>query len=471
MLFNTLEFVIFLPLVLLAYFMLPHRLRWILLLAASYYFYMSWKVEYLALILASTAVDYSAGILMEKQEKRQKRLPYLLLSLLVNLGLLFTFKYFNFGMENLNLLLEKAGISKQIPYHNLLLPVGISFYTFQTLSYSIDVYMGKQKAERHLGYFALYVAFFPQLVAGPIERYSRLSPQLKARHAFQYANLSNGLRLVLYGLFIKMAVADNLSSLVDRVFADPDVFATPDLLKGIFFYSFQIYSDFYGYSLIAIGSALIMGIRIIDNFKTPYLAKNIAEFWQRWHISLSTWFRDYLYFPLGGNRVKHLRWIFNILVVFVVSGLWHGANWTFLIWGGLFGILYLAEKGFNGLFQIRSSAPAYSAVHILLALKTFALVTLIWVFFRSQSLGDALHMFALLYRNLGLDGTALQVPLITWILLLFFIISDIILYDKRFDSWVAKRPAPLRWSIYALLIFAILAFAGVENHPFIYFQF
>ena len=339
MLFNTIDFAIFLPVVVIIYYLLPHKFRWILLLAASYFFYMSWRVEYILLIVASTLVDYFSGIRMEKLPDRKSRLPWLLLSLGVNLGLLFFFKYANFATGNLNLLFQKVGLSNEIPMMKLLLPVGISFYTFQTLSYSIEVYFGRQKAEKHLGYFALYVSFFPQLVAGPIERYSRLAPQFRIKQHINYDNLSRGLRLILYGLFIKMVIADNISGIVDLVYAAPENFASLDILKGIFLYSFQIYSDFYGYSTIAIGSALLLGIRIMDNFKSPYLAKNISEFWQRWHISISTWFRDYLYFPLGGNRVSKQRWVLNILLVFLISGLWHGANWTFLIWGLLFGLL------------------------------------------------------------------------------------------------------------------------------------
>jgi D-alanyl-lipoteichoic acid acyltransferase DltB (MBOAT superfamily) len=408
---------------------------------------------------------------MERIASRRKRLPLLLLSLFTNLGLLFSFKYYNFATENLNALFRDFAIPMDIPVMNLLLPVGISFYTFQTLSYSIDVYYGRQKAERHLGYFALYVAFFPQLVAGPIERFSRLSPQLKARHQFSYQNLANGLRLILYGLFIKMVVADNLSGIVDKIYQAPDTFDTWNILTGIFFYSFQIYSDFYGYSIIAIGSALIMGIKIMDNFKTPYLAKNIAEFWQRWHISLSTWFRDYVYFPMGGNRTKVMRWILNIMVVFVVSGIWHGANWTFIIWGALYGITYLLEKTVNTLLKFEKNFASFSWGHIFLALKTFILVTFIWVFFRSQSFDEAMLIFRLLFENFGIESQTLQIPVSTWFFLGVFILSDIALYNKRFDTWTGSLPGIFRWGIYGFLTFAIIVFAGVENFPFIYFQF
>jgi D-alanyl-lipoteichoic acid acyltransferase DltB (MBOAT superfamily) len=471
MLFNTFEFAIFLPVVVLIYYLLPHKFRWILLLAASYFFYMSWRVEYILLILASTLVDYFSGLRMEKLPDRKSRLPWLVLSLSINLGLLFFFKYFNFTTENLNLLFQRVGFSAEMPVMKLLLPVGISFYTFQTLSYSIEVYYGNQKAERHLGYFALYVSFFPQLVAGPIERYSRLAPQFRLRQVFTYDHLSRGLRLILYGLFIKMVVADNVSGLVDQVYENPESFTSPDLLKGIILYSFQIYSDFYGYSTIAIGSALVLGIRIMDNFRSPYLAKNITEFWQRWHISLSTWFRDYLYFPLGGNRVSKQRWILNILLVFLISGLWHGANWTFLFWGFLFGLLYILERLLNKALRLQKEHKAYSAGHLLLALKTFLLVTFLWVFFRSQSFEDALNMFQLLALNSPADPQVLLVPLSTWIFLLVFVVSDVLLYNRRFDTWLDGMPYLLRWAIYGILLSGIIIFAGVENFPFIYFQF
>lgn len=471
MLFNTINFVVFLPIVIIIYFLLPHKTRWILLLAASYFFYMSWKAEYIFLIVISTLIDYCIGILMEKLPDKKSRLPLLIISLCANLGLLFFFKYFNFASENLNLLFDKFEVNRDIPLMNFLLPVGISFYTFQTLSYSIDVFLGRQKAEKHLGYFALYVSFFPQLVAGPIERFSQLAPQLKAKHEFLYSNLVSGLRLILYGLFIKMVIADNLAGIVDKIYAAPSNYSSFDILTGIIFYSFQIYSDFYGYSIIAIGSAQIMGIKIMDNFNTPYLAKNISEFWQRWHISLSTWFRDYLYYPLGGNRVKKSRWIINILIVFVVSGIWHGANWTFLIWGALFGFLYLFEKFINSVFKLEKEYRSYSFGHILLSIKTFILVTLIWVFFRSQSFNQAINIFNLLFTGTQQITETLNVPNYIWFWLSFFVISDILLYNKRIDSWLNNLPFIGRWVIYSIFIFSIIVFAGVDNNPFIYFQF
>ena len=471
MLFNTIDFVVFLPLVVVCYYLTPSKFRWALLLLASYVFYMSWNPYYILLIVLSTVVDYTLGIRMERLSKKQKRLPYLCLSIGINLGLLFVFKYLDFATDNANYILQNLGFHQRIPFFELLLPVGISFYTFQTLSYTIDVYNGRIKAERHLGYFALYVSFFPQLVAGPIERFSSLSPQFKQRHVWTYDHFANGMRLILYGLFIKMVIADNISGLVDQIYADPSAFHALDVLKGIGLYSFQIYSDFYGYSLIAIGSAMLLGIHIMDNFKTPYLAKNIAEFWQRWHISLSTWFRDYVYYPLGGKRTTVYKWVRNIILVFLLSGIWHGANWTFVFWGGLYAIIYLIEKWLGQLFDTLSNPPPFSLHHLLLAFKTFILVSLVWVFFRSPSLSDAWAVFKAAIHNWSSGNQVLNIPLSTVIFFTLFLISDMVLYNNRFDRWVATQPYLIRWGTYAILIFAIVIFAGVEDAPFIYFQF
>ncbi|MBI9066761.1 MAG: MBOAT family protein [Salinivirgaceae bacterium] len=427
-------------------------------------------MEYVVLIIASTLIDYFAGIQLEKRQQWKGKSIFLLLSLFTNLGLLFSFKYFNFFTSNGNVLFEHLNVAYSFPELKVLLPVGISFYTFQTLSYTIDVFHGRQKAERHLGYFALYVSFFPQLVAGPIERFSRLTPQLKMHHKFTYDNLVNGLRLILFGLFAKMVIADNVSVYVDAIYDNPNIYSSKDILFGMFMYSFQIYCDFFGYSTIAIGTARIMGIHLMDNFKAPYLAKNIGEFWQRWHISLSTWFRDYVYLPLGGNRTKKYRWIINIMIVFTISGFWHGANWTFIFWGAFFGIIYLFEKIFNKAFSIKTDNKDFSFNHILLALKTFFFVTLIWVFFRSQSLDQAFNIFNLLISNWNSESI-LNVDYTVIILLLGFIVFDIILYNNRFDNWCNNRHFLIRWGIYIMLTFSIISFSGVEDFQFIYFQF
>lgn len=469
MLFNSIQFLIFLPLVVFIYYLIPSKYRWILLLAASYFFYMSWRAEYAFLIMFSTLIDYVAGLQMEKQPDKKKRKKYLLLSLFTNLGLLFIFKYFNFFSDSARAVLEHFNYFYDAPALKVLLPVGISFYTFQTLSYSIEVYNGTQKAEKHLGYFAVYVSFFPQLVAGPIERYARLGPQFRINHAFTYKNLSNGLRLILYGLFIKMVIADNLAIYVDQIYENPSTFNSSSISLAMIFYSFQIYSDFYGYSLIAIGSARLMGIHIMDNFKTPYLAKSITEFWQRWHISLSTWFRDYLYIPLGGNRVKLARWTINILIVFTVSGLWHGANWTFVIWGALHGILYLLERIFDNIFKLKKSSN-FDVIGILKTVKTFVFVTIIWIFFRGSSLVLIRNFFESWFGNFNVQDT-FHITIEHWILFGIFVLSDILFFNNRFDKWCENKHFMLRWMIYAVLLFSIFIYSAIEYIPFIYFQF
>jgi D-alanyl-lipoteichoic acid acyltransferase DltB (MBOAT superfamily) len=338
MLFNSIQFLIFFPVIATIYFLLPHRYRWLLLLVGSYYFYMSWKPEYIILILASTLIDYSVGLKLGSESRPAIRRRWLLLSLVTNLGLLFSFKYFNFFNDSFRQLFQMANLSYPVPALNVLLPVGISFYTFQTLSYTIDVYRGKIQPERHLGVFALFVSFFPQLVAGPIERSGNLLPQFYQKTAVDYERIISGLQRMTWGFFKKVVIADRLALLVNTVYNHPTEFSGMPLIIATYAFGFQIYCDFSAYSDIAIGAARVMGFDLMENFRQPYYARSIPEFWRRWHISLSTWFRDYVYLPLGGNRVKLPHWVFNILVVFVVSGLWHGANWTFVIWGALHGI-------------------------------------------------------------------------------------------------------------------------------------
>lgn len=464
MLFNSIDFVWFLPLIVGLYYLVPARLRWILLLAASYTFYMFWKVEYVLLILGSTVVDYLMARQMAAQSTRRKRRPYLILSLVSNLGLLFAFKYANFFSASLQQL-----FGMELGALDVLLPVGISFYTFQTLSYSLDVYYGRQEPEKHFGYFALYVSFFPQLVAGPIERFSRLGPQLRAQHALSYDNFAHGFRLLLYGFFTKMVIADNLAIYVNTVYENPEIHNSTTVWLALVFYSLQIYCDFYGYSLIAIGSARLLGVRLMDNFRTPYLAVSVVDFWQRWHISLSTWFRDYLFIPLGGSRVAAARWAVNILVVFTVSGLWHGANWTFIAWGAGWGLVYLLEKAVGRVIRLPEIRP-WSVLHFAHGLKMFLVATIGWVAFRSESLAQMKAVIQSSFANFDVvDDLTLRTG--AWILLAIFLFSDIFLYNRRFDVWVGRRPFALRWTIYAVLIFFTIVYAAVDEFPFIYFQF
>ncbi|MEL6629398.1 MAG: MBOAT family O-acyltransferase, partial [Bacteroidota bacterium] len=389
MLFNSLDFLIFFPVIVGLYFALSPKYRWVLLLGASYYFYMCWKAEYIILIVFSTLVDYFAAGQMARIQEKKKRRPFLYLSLLSNLGLLFFFKYWNFFSGETRALLDSWNIMVDVPTFQLLLPVGISFYTFQTLSYTIDVYNGKLEPEKNLGRFALYVSFFPQLVAGPIERATHLLPQLRKTFDFDYQRVVSGLQQMLWGFFKKVVIADRLAVYVNEIYASPGDENGLALLLATYFFAFQIYCDFSGYSDIAIGAARVMGYDLMENFRTPYLSRSIREFWSRWHISLSTWFRDYLYIPLGGNRVPQVRWFLNLFIVFVVSGFWHGANWTFLIWGALHGSYLVAEILWKRLpfAQFRGMPPKFKS--ILAVGITFHLTLLAWVFFRANSLGDA----------------------------------------------------------------------------------
>lgn len=343
-LFNSIEYVIFLPIVVILFYLLPHRFRWMMLLVASCTFYMWFVPQYILILLVTIIIDYSAGILMEKYSDNHKlKKRFMVISIISTCLVLFIFKYLGFVNDNLILLCNSLGIKYNIVI-NLILPIGLSFHTFQSMSYVIEVYRGNQKAERNFGIYSLYVMFFPQLVTGPIERPGNLLRQLHEEKKLEYDNISKGFRLIIFGLFIKMVVADNIGYYVDLIYENPSKYNSWDIILGMVFYSFQIYGDFFGYSTIALGSAKLMGFDITDNFNTPYLSKSIAEFWHRWHISLSTWFRDYVYFPLGGSRVKFGRWAFNIMVVFILSGIWHGAAWNFLIWGAAHGLLHIIEK-------------------------------------------------------------------------------------------------------------------------------
>lgn len=394
MLFNSLHFAIFFPLSVAIYFLLPFRLRWIFLLGASYYFYMCWEVAYALLILFSTAVDYLAAIRIEEAKSDRARRRWLWVSIGVNLSLLFFFKYSTFASRSVSDLLEVLGFSHSLPIVQVLLPVGISFYTFQSLSYTVDVYWRRLPAERHFGLFALYVAYWPQLVAGPIERPAHLLPQLRASHIFEEGRARSGLILMAWGFFKKLVIADRLALYVEPVYSDPAGHGGGALLLASYFFAFQIYCDFSGYSDIAIGAARVFGVDLMENFRRPYFATSIADFWSRWHISLSTWFRDYVYIQLGGNREGETRLLRNLLITFLVSGLWHGAAWTFVVWGGLHGLFLIAGRftaapraALRRVFGLEQR-PALG--RILSVLSTFHLVLLGWIFFRAASLGDAL---------------------------------------------------------------------------------
>ncbi len=472
MVFNSIEFVIFLPIVVLLFYLLPQKARWLMLLVASCVFYMWFVPKYILILLVTIIIDYSAGILMEKHaDEPKKKKTFLVISVVSTLLVLFIFKYLGFINDNFVWLCQKLGLDVRTSV-NIILPIGLSFHTFQSMSYVIEVYRGHQKAERHFGYYSLYVMFFPQLVTGPIERPGNLLRQLHEYKDFRYENISKGMRLILFGLFIKMVVADHLGAYVDEVYANPAEYNSWSVMLAMAFYSFQIYCDFFGYSTIALGSAKLMGFDISDNFRTPYLAKNIAEFWHRWHISLSTWFRDYVYFPLGGSRVKFGRWAFNILVVFVLSGIWHGAAWTFLFWGFAHGLLHILEKALRNRFPYKEPNSKWLGISldVLRIAKTFVLVTLFWVMFRATDFANMRDIFVAAVTNFG-GGQNLAVKPEVWLYLALFILSDLLLFNTRFDAWCEGKPMVVRWLIYALLIFLVIACSSVNSFPFIYFQF
>jgi len=491
MLFNSISFLIFFPIVVAVFFIIPKRYRWILLLAASYFFYMSWRPEYIILIIVSTLIDYFAGRMMERTVEKSKKKKYLLLSIFSNLGLLFAFKYFNFFNSSLNSVFSHLSLNYPISNLSLLLPVGISFYTFQTMSYTIDVYRGIQKPEKHLGIFALYVSFFPQLVAGPIERSLNLLPQFRRETAFDFERISGGVKLMLWGFFKKIVIADRAAFLVNTVYNNPHDFAGFQLILATIFFAFQIYCDFSGYSDIAIGAAQILGFKLMDNFNRPYFSKNISEFWKRWHISLSTWFRDYLYIPLGGNRVKIKRLYFNLFITFLISGFWHGANWTFLVWGGLNGLYLITEivmKPYSLKIEKVLHLKAYSPLYKLFKVAfTFLLVLFAWIFFRANNLSDAFLIisriplsFGSTFKNIVFLNeqtiSSMGLNRVDFIIALTSIMfMEFIHYIQRHGSirnMLKSKPLYFRYSVYIVFILSILIFGTFTNaSSFIYFQF
>lgn len=477
MLFNSIEFLIFFAIVVAAYFALHHKYRWTLLLLASYYFYMCWDYRYVVLIVATTTVNYLSGIRISKTNQKKLKTLYLVIGLVTSLGILFFFKYFNFFGDSINFLFSKFNIFYKVPSYQFLLPVGISFYTFQTLSYTIEVYKNKQEPEYHFGIFALYVSFFPQLVAGPIERSTNLLPQLYKKVEFNYDRIRDGILIILWGFFKKVVIADRLSEYVNQVYNNPTEHSGIQLVLGTVFFAFQIYCDFSGYSDIAIGSAKIMGIDLMTNFKRPYLAKSIQEFWRRWHISLSTWFRDYLYIPLGGSRVAKWRWQYNIFITFLISGLWHGANWTFVIWGGLHGFYMLVaiwtekirNKCNNLIFGKHDYLLKLSQVITTVFLAWFA-----WIFFRANSISDAFLIIKRIFiQSSGIDNLFSNKSDLYIALICVGVLFIVELLEERIQlySRIKKQIKPIKWIILLIILFSIIVLGKWESIDFLYFQF
>jgi len=488
MLFNSIEFLIFFPVVTALYFLLKHRFRWMLLLGASCYFYMAFVPVYILILGGTIVIDYFAGIWIEKSEGKRRKV-FLVASLISNIGVLAFFKYYNFLNENLTVLMHGIGYENQIPYLSILLPIGLSFHTFQAMSYTIEVYRGRQEAEKHFGIYALYVMFYPQLVAGPIERPQNVLPQLHEKKYFNYDNVSSGLKLMAWGFFKKVVIADRLALMVNYVYDDPRNFEGLPLIIATVFFAFQIFCDFSGYSDIAIGSARVMGIKLMTNFNRPYSSTSISEFWTRWHISLSSWFRDYLYIPLGGNRVSIPRWYFNLLLVFLISGLWHGANWTFIVWGflhGLYIIISLMLAPVRKIFIVKSNMARYTRK--LFVLVTFILVCLAWIFFRAHTLTDALYILTHSWRHLDTDmqkifaddesrknllflGQDLKQFIIAIASIIFLEVIHKVQPVFPIQRTLSTRPLIVRWMVYSLFIFSIIQLGIFEENQFIYFQF
>lgn len=479
MLFNSMHFCVYFPIVVGLYFLIPKSARWAWLLAASYYFYMAWEPGYVVLLWLSTLLDYTAALQIGKAATPRTRNLWLAATLGANLSLLFFFKYYNFFRDSLGAFSERLGFSFDLPHSEFLLPIGISFYTFQTMSYTIDVYRGVIPPERHLGRFALYICFFPQLVAGPIERAKDLLPQMRLERDFDYTCATDGLRLMAWGFFKKMVIADRLAMVVEHVYRDPASQSGPALAIATLCFAYQIYCDFSGYSDIAIGAARVLGVRLSANFNRPYAAASITEFWRRWHISLSTWFRDYVYLPLGGNRVPSPRWVVNILAVFAISGLWHGAHWKFLIWGLIHGFCLLVERALARWVPATTRLP-----RVLKIAMTFTIANFAWIFFRADSLADAWLVIANLHRGWGVllapefwtrsIKTLGLPPADLLFALLAVIICELVQYAQSrtpLQPWLRARPVALRWAVYTVLFWTLFLGGIFRQTEFIYFEF
>ncbi len=471
MLFNTPEYFLFLLIVLILYYGLTRPWQNRMLLVASYFFYGVWDYRFLGLILLSTVVDFFAGRAIFRSRSPARRRLFLLTSLGVNLGVLGFFKYFNFFVDSAATLLGLFNFQPHLPVLYVILPVGISFYTFQTMAYSIDIYRGQMEPVENFRDFALYVCYFPQLVAGPIERPRNLLPALQARRRVTADQFTSGLVLILIGLFRKVVIADGIGGEVDRIFGSYGRASTPELILGIYLFALQIYCDFAGYTGIARGTSRLLGIELMENFNQPYFASNVAEFWRRWHISLSTWLRDYLYIPLGGNRRGTLNTYRNLMLTMLLGGLWHGAAWVFVIWGGLHGLYLVAYRIFS---RWRRSPTATAGARWTWSraagmILTFHLVLLAWVFFRAPGLRAALEYLQLLFsfREMGDWVAVLPALLLPWLLVLAIDIPQYALGDQVF---LRRVPRLARHALVALMLLLVLLGAGTRA-PFIYFQF
>lgn len=483
MLFNSFAFFIFFPVVTGLYFLLAHRWRWVLLLSASCLFYMCFIPKYILILGFTIGLDYIAGILIQGAAGR-RRAAYLGISIGANLGVLALFKYFNFLNSNLEELARMLGWNYSVHGLAFVLPIGLSFHTFQAMSYTIEVYRGNQTAERHFGIYALYVMFYPQLVAGPIERPQNLLHQFREVHHFEYERVASGLRLMAWGLFKKCVIADRLAVLVGSVFNAPSHSNGPLLALAALLFSFQVFCDFSGYSDVAIGAARVMGFRLMQNFDCPFHSRSMDEFWRRWHISLSTWFRDYLYIPLGGNRVSVPRWCLNIMILFLLCGLWHGAAWTYVLWGGMHGLFLVVgrltrasrEKAAEvlGLTRLPRLRAALQVV------GTNGLLGLTCVMFRADSVQTALEIYRGLFSGWGgllqpwrllSPGLGFKVASVGILGVILMELAHVLNRTRSLNGGLSEQPAWFRWGAYYALVGALLFFHAPNGDQFIYFQF
>ena len=474
MLFNTLDFAVFLPLVFFLYWFITYKnlkLQNTLIVVSSYVFYAWWDWRFLSLIIFSTIVDYFVGQKLKKEDNNLKRKILLWISIVINLSFLGFFKYYNFFLENFINAFSLFGTQINIRSLNIILPVGISFYTFQTLSYTVDIFRKKLEPTGDFIAFSAFVCFFPQLVAGPIERATNLLPQFYNKRTFKYKQGVQGLRLILWGMFKKVVIADSLAPMVNDVFENSNIYSGGTLWLGAIYFSIQIYCDFSGYSDIAIGTSKLFGFELNSNFKFPYFSRNIGEFWRRWHISLSTWFRDYLYIPLGGSKKGSLISLRNVFVIFLVSGFWHGANWTFIVWGLYHAILFIpsfvfkSNRRYNGdIVAINKQLP--SSRDLILMLINFLLVTIGWVFFRSENLSSAFIYLERMFLNLSLPNDKLQG---VGYILFFLIIDWFVRKDERLSE--ISKYSVIRYLFYLFLAFHVIKYFGLVQDKFIYFNF
>ncbi|XMO85261.1 MBOAT family O-acyltransferase [Algibacter sp. AS12] len=478
MIFNSIDFAVFLPIVFILYWFIFNKnlkLQNLLIVVASYIFYGWWDWRFLSLILFSTIIDYSIGISLSKQESKTKRKTLLWISILVNLGFLSFFKYYNFFLENFITAFSFFGAAIKTNSLNIILPVGISFYTFQTLSYTIDVYKRKIHPTKDFIAFTAFVSFFPQLVAGPIERASNLLPQFLKQRKFEYFKAVDGMRQILWGLFKKIVIADNCAQYANIIFNNSSEYSGSTLVLGAIFFTFQIYGDFSGYSDIAIGSSRLFGFNLKQNFAFPYFSRDIAEFWRRWHISLSTWFRDYLYIPLGGSRGSTYNKIRNVFIIFLVSGFWHGANWTFIVWGALNALyflpIFLTNNNRNNLDVVAKGKHLPSIKDLFLILITFSLTVFAWIFFRAENISHAFSYICSIFSNSLFSIPEIKPKAVILLLALFIIIE----WFGRSEQYAISKPPSniiFRWLFYIGLILIIYFYGNFsEEIEFIYFQF